>query len=72
MSNKGISKFHDDKNFFLNNEIKLKSQQRFKNEEHNIHTAEMNKIVLRSNVDNRLRNFDRITSNPEKKRCYNI
>ena len=72
MSNKGISKFHDYKNFFLNNEIKLKSQQRFKNEEYNIHTAEMNKIVLRSNGDSRLQNFDRITSNPEKKRCYNI
>ena len=37
MSNKGISKFSDYKNFFLNNEIKLKPQQRFKNEEHSIY-----------------------------------
>ena len=37
MSNKGISKFNDYKNVFLNNEIKLKPQQRFKNEEHSIY-----------------------------------
>ena len=37
MSNKGISKFNDYKNFFLNNEIKLKPRQRFKNEEHSIY-----------------------------------
>ena len=48
----------------LNNEIILKSQQRFKNEAHNVYTEEVNKIALKSNDDKRLQKFDRITSYP--------
>ena len=39
-------KFNDYKNGFLNNEIILKSQQRFKDEAHNVYTEEINKIAL--------------------------
>ena len=42
----------------------LKSQQRFKNEAHNMYTEEINMIALRSNDDKRLQTFDRITSYP--------
>ena len=42
----------------------LKSQQRFKNERHDVYTEEINKIALSSNVDKRLQTFDRITSYP--------
>ena len=57
-------KFNDYKNCLLNNEVVLKSQQRFKSERHDLYTEEINKIALSSNDDKRLQNFDRITSYP--------
>ena len=57
-------KFNDYKNCLLNNEIVLKSQQRFKSERHDVYTEEINKIALSSNDDKRLQTFDRITSYP--------
>ena len=61
---KRILKFNDYKDCLLNNEIILKSQQRFKGEAHNVHTEEINKTALSSNDDKRLQIFDRITSYP--------
>ena len=55
-------KFNDYKSCLLNNELILKSQQRFKSEAHNVYTEEINKIVLSSNDDKRLQTFDRITT----------
>ena len=46
-------KFNDYKDCLLNNEIILKSQQRFKRERHNVYTEEINKIALSSNDDKR-------------------
>ena len=40
-------KFNDHKNCFLNNEIMLKSQQRFKSKAHNVFIEEVNKIALK-------------------------
>ena len=57
-------KFNDYKNSLLNNEIILKSQQRFKSERHDACTKEVNKIALSSNDDKRLQAFDRITAYP--------
>ena len=59
-----ILKFNDYKNSLLNNEIILKSQERFKSEAHNVYTEEINNIALSSNDDKRLKTFDRITSYP--------
>ena len=59
---KTILKFNDYKNYLLNNKTKLKSQQRFKSEMHNIFTEEINKIALTSSGDKRLQTFDRIKS----------
>ena len=59
---KTILKFNYYKDCLLNNEIILKSQQRFKSEAHNVYTEEVNKIALSSNDDKRLQTFDRITS----------
>ena len=56
--------FNDYKDCLLNNEIILKSQQRFKSERHDIYTEEINKIVLSNNDDERLQTFYRITSYP--------
>ena len=55
-------KFSDYKDCLLNNEIMLKSQQRFKSEKHDVYTEEVNKIALSSNDDKRLQSFDKITS----------
>ena len=57
-------KFNDYKDCLLNNEIILKSQQRFKSKAHNVYTEKINKIALISNDDKRLQTFDRITSYP--------
>ena len=46
-------KFNDYKNCLLNNEIILKSQQRFKSERHDVYTKEIIKIALSSNNDKR-------------------
>ena len=61
---KRVRKFNDHKDCLLNNEIILKSQQRFKSERHNVHTEQINKIALSSNDDKRLQTFDKITSYP--------
>ena len=52
------------KNCLLNNEIILKSQQRFTSEAHNVYPEEINKIVLSINDDKTLQTFDRTTSYP--------
>ena len=53
-------KFNDDKDCLLNNEIILKSKQRFKSERHDV----FNKIALSNKDDKRLQTFDRITLYP--------
>ena len=55
-------KFIDYKDCLLNNEILLKSQQRSRNEIHDVYTEEINNIALSSNDNKRLQTFDRITS----------
>ena len=42
-------KFNDYKDCVLNNEIVLKSQQRFESERHDVYTEEINKIAISSN-----------------------
>ena len=57
-------RFDDYKDCLLNNQIVLKSQQRFNNGRQGVYTEEINKIALSSNDDKRLKTFDRITSYP--------
>ena len=57
-------KFNDYKDCVLNNEIILRSQQRFKSDKHDVYTEEVSKIALSSNDDKRLQTSDRITSYP--------
>ena len=57
-------KFNDYKDCLLNNEIALKSQQRFKSKRHDAYTEEVNKIALSSNDDKRLQTFNKITTYP--------
>ena len=66
---KQVIQFNNYKNCLLNDEIILKSQQRFKSEAHNVYTEEVNKIALSSNDDKRLQTCDRITSYPYRELC---
>ena len=61
---KRMIKFNDYKNCLLNNEVVLKSQQRFKSKRHDIYTENINKIALSSNDDKRIVSTDKITSSP--------
>ena len=57
-------KFDDYKKCLLNNEVILKSQQRFISKRHDVYTENINKIVLSSNDDKRIVSSDKITSYP--------
>ena len=54
--------FKNYKDSLFNNEIILKSLQRFKSDHHRVYTEEINKIALRSNDDKRLQTFNKITT----------
>ena len=54
----------EDKRCLFNNEPMLKSQQRFKSENHEVYTENINKIALSSNDDKRIVALDSITSYP--------
>ena len=48
----------------FNDKIILESQQRFKNDYHNVYTEQINKIAISSNDDKSLQTFDKITTYP--------
>ena len=62
--------FENYKNCLFNDKIMLKSQQRFKNYNHEVYTEEVNKIPLSSNDDKILQTFDKITSFPPRKNTF--
>ena len=61
---KKMLKFEDYKKCLFGNESMLKSQQRFKSENHEVYTENINKIALSSNDDKRIVALDRIMSYP--------
>ena len=61
---KRMIKFDDYKNWLLNSEVILKSQQRFISKGHDVYTENINKIALSSNDDKRIVSSDKITSYP--------
>ena len=57
---------------FKKGEIIRKSQQILKNELHNIHIIEMNKVALSSNDNKILQTFDRDTSFPHETNAFKL
>ena len=57
-------KFNGYKNYLLNGEVVLRSQQRFKSKGRDVYTESINKCALSSNDDKRLIALDKITSYP--------
>ena len=52
------------KDCLFNDNVILKSQQKFKSKLHNVYTEEVNKIALSSNDDKRVWASNKITSYP--------
>ena len=48
----------------FNDEVIIKSQQRFRSDHHKVYTEEVNKIALSSNDDKRVQTFDKVTIYP--------
>ena len=61
---KRMIKFDDYKNCLLNDEMILKSQQRFMSKKHDVYTENINKIALSNGNDKRIVSSDKITSYP--------
>ena len=64
--------FENYKDSLFNDEIILKSQQRFKSDHHKVYTEEVNKIALSSNDDKRLQTFDKITTYPYGTNAFKV
>ena len=61
---KKMIKFNDYSKCLLNDEMILKSQQRFISKKHKVYTENINKIALSYNDDKRIVSSDKITSYP--------
>ena len=48
----------------FNDEVIIRSQQRFRSDHHRVYTEEVNKIALSSNDDKRIQAFDKVTTFP--------
>ena len=48
----------------FNDEVIIRSQQRFRSYNHKVYTEEVNKIALSSNDDKRIQTFDKVTTFP--------
>ena len=57
-------KFNDYKKCLLNDEVILKSQQRFITKKHDVYTENINKVALNNDDDKRIVSLDKITSYP--------
>ena len=63
-------KNYKDCNF--NNKTRLKLQQRFKSDDHNVYTEQINKIALSSNDDKILHTFDKIITYPPGTNAFKV
>ena len=61
---KMMIKFNDYKKCLFNDEVILKSQQRFISKKHDVYTENINKIALNNNDDKRIISSNEITSYP--------
>ena len=61
---KKLIKFDDYKKCLLNDEVILKSQQRFISTKHDVYTEDVNEIALSNDDDKRIISSDKITSYP--------
>ena len=68
---KKMIKFNDYKKCLLDDEVILKSQQRFISKKHDVYTENINKIALSNNDDKRIVSSNKISSYPCGYTCNN-
>ena len=56
----------------FNDKIKLKLQQAFRSNHHNVYTEEINKIALNSSDDKRLQTLNRVTTYPQETIVFKV
>ena len=56
--------FENYKGSLFSDKIMLRSQHRFRSDNHKVYTEELNKIALSSNDDKRIQTFDKVTTYP--------
>ena len=56
----------------FNDEIIIRSQQRFRSDHHRVFTEKVNKIALSSHDDKRIQTFDKVTTFPYGKNVFKI
>ena len=61
---KRVLMFQNYKDSLFNDEVIIRSQQRFRSDHHKVCTEEVNKIALSSNDDKRIQTFDKVTTFP--------
>ena len=64
--------FENYKDSLFNNKTILKSQLRFKSDQHDVYKEEVNKIALNSNDGKRLQTFDRVTTYPYETNTFKV
>ena len=56
----------------FNDEVIIRSQQRFRSDHHRVYTEEVNKIALSSNDDKRIQTFDKVTTYPYGTNAFKV
>ena len=64
--------FKNYKNSLFNDEVIIRSQQRFRSDHHRVYTEEVNKIALSSNDDKRIQTFDKVTTFPYGSNAFKV
>ena len=65
-------RFKNYKDSLFNNEIMIKSKERFRSDHHSVYTVGINKIALSSNDDKRIQTFDQVTTYPYGTNVFKI
>ena len=69
---KRILMFENYKDSLFNNKTIIRLQLRFKSDQNNVYTEEVNKIALNSSDNKRLQTFDRITTYPYGTNAFKV
>ena len=64
--------FENYKDSLFNDEVIIRSQQRFRSDHHRVYTEEVNKIALSSKDDKRLQTFDKVTTFPYETNAFKV
>ena len=64
--------FKNYKDSLFNDEIIIKSKQRFRSDHHRVYTEEVNKIALSSNDDKIIQTFDKVTRYPYGTNAFKV